>query len=51
VVLLLEVQQSFLPTANTSTNTSNQRRANAWVDKALFDRYDYAFSNAYFGSM
>jgi hypothetical protein len=29
VVLLLEVQQSFLPTANTSTNTSNQRRANA----------------------
>ncbi len=51
----VEVQETFLPTANTCTNTINLTRPTRDVPipelTKLFDMHNYAFSNTYFGSM
>jgi hypothetical protein len=48
-----EVSSSFVPTANTCANTMNLPRPNSDTplppDQTLFEFYDLAFSNTYFG--
>jgi hypothetical protein len=49
-----EVDESFLPTANTCVNVLNLPHASITKslpsDEVLFRLYDYAFANAYFGN-
>lgn len=53
-LIFTEVIPSFIPTANTCSNTlylPHATRSKPLPEtEALFDLYDYAFVNAYFGN-
>lgn len=52
-IQFVEVSNSFVPTANTCANTMNLPRPTTDTplppDETLFNMYDYAFANTYFG--
>lgn len=54
-IAFVEAELSFLPTANTCINRLKLPRATASTSlpppEALFEMYDYAFANTYFGSI
>lgn len=54
-IQFVEVDQSFLPTANTCVNVLYLPRPTATnavpTDEVLFTLYDYSFANSYFGNV
>ena len=54
-ILFVPIDIALLPTANTCVNSLNLPYPSATVslpsDEALFNLYDYAFANAFFGTM
>lgn len=54
-IVFVEAQESFINTANTCVNMLKLPRATTSMSlptpDALFELYDYAFANTYFGNI